>query len=131
MYGPDQKSLIDYLKALGHPVRLRLVEILGDAEVEMGVNELARALRMSQPRVSWHLSLLTRGSVVSQRKEGRQVLCSMDWEGMRRCQRMLWEVSSPRRRSKEPSTAWEARELQSQRHEGHQDAQKVTGELTI
>jgi DNA-binding transcriptional ArsR family regulator len=97
MYAPDQRMLIDHLKALAHPVRLRIVEMLAEANSEVSVNELVKALRMSQPRVSWHLSLLRRGGVVRQRREGRQVLCSLDSEKIRRCQRMLWEVASPRK----------------------------------
>ena len=97
MYAPDKKTLIDHLKALAHPVRLRILEMLAEADSEVSVNDLVKALRMSQPRVSWHLALLRRGGVVRQRREGRQVLCSLDSETIRRCQRMLWEVVSPRK----------------------------------
>ena len=65
--------------------RLRIVERLLAAGEE-SVNELAMSLRMSQPRVSWHLAMLRRGGAVRQRKEGRLVYCSLDLEEIRRRQ---------------------------------------------
>ena len=47
-------------------------------------SELALALRMSQPRVSWHLRMLELGGVVTTRREGRLTYCSVDLETIRR-----------------------------------------------
>jgi len=51
---------------------------------EESVNDLAVHLRMSQPRISWHLRMLRVGGVVRTRREGRQVYCSLDVENIAR-----------------------------------------------
>jgi DNA-binding transcriptional ArsR family regulator len=53
---------------------------------------------MSQPRVSWHLTMLRRGGAVRQRREGRQVWCSLDMDGVRRFQLQLWELLARHKR---------------------------------
>jgi DNA-binding transcriptional ArsR family regulator len=66
--------MIDYikeselLKALAHPVRLRMVEgLLGK---ECNVNRMVKALNMPQSTVSQHLGILRSRGIVSIRKEG-------------------------------------------------------------
>lgn len=98
MYAGQERRLLPvYFKALANPTRLRIVEQLAEAG-EMSVNELARFLRMSQPRVSWHLTMLRRGGVVRQRKEGRLVHCSLDLEEIRRRQLAFWQVLTEKKR---------------------------------
>jgi DNA-binding transcriptional ArsR family regulator len=93
----ERRHLPAHFKALASPTRLRILERL--AEVGEGsVNDLARHLRMSQPRVSWHLAMLRRGGVVRQRKEGRVVYCSVDMEGIRRRQLAFWELLTEKKR---------------------------------
>lgn len=102
MYGPPQRQeLVSHFSALANPTRLRIVETLareahGASEVK--VSDLAVALRMSQPRISWHLSLLRRGGVVRQRKEGRAVYCSLDLDNVRRLQNAVWAMLTEHRR---------------------------------
>jgi ArsR family transcriptional regulator len=86
MFLPGQQGdLPAYFTALANVTRLRLVERLATTGEET-VNELAAALRISQPRVSWHLRLLELGGVVRTRREGRLTYCSLDVENMRRRQ---------------------------------------------
>jgi DNA-binding transcriptional ArsR family regulator len=92
-----RRRLPAHFQALAHPVRLEIVERLAEVG-EVGVNDLARHLRMSQPRVSWHLAMLRRGGVIRQRKEGRQVHCSLDLEAIRRHQREFWALLDEKRR---------------------------------
>lgn len=87
----DRRLLPAHFKALANPTRLRIVERLAESGEE-SVNDLALFMRMSQPRVSWHLALLRRGGVVTQRREGRQVNCSLDRESLRRFQLAFWEM---------------------------------------
>src|SRR5258708_21063811 len=65
------------------PPRLRILERLGKVG-EVSVNDLAEYLRMSQPRISWHLRMLRVGGVVRTRRDGRQVYCSLDVENIAR-----------------------------------------------
>jgi DNA-binding transcriptional ArsR family regulator len=92
----QRRQLPIHFRALASPTRLTILERLAE-QVEMSVKELAASLRMSQPRVSWHLALLRRGGVVRTRKEGRQVHCSLDLEGIRRHQVALWELLDDKR----------------------------------
>jgi DNA-binding transcriptional ArsR family regulator len=91
----ERRQLPIHFRALASPTRLHILERL--AESEMSVKDLAAALRMSQPRISWHLAMLRRGGAVRTRKVGRQVHCSLDLEGIRRNQLALWELLDEKR----------------------------------
>ncbi|MDD5435736.1 MAG: metalloregulator ArsR/SmtB family transcription factor [Nitrospira sp.] len=63
-YGKDS----ELLKALGHPVRLKMVEgLLGQ---ECNVNKMVQALKLPQSTVSQHLGILKSRGIVQIRKEG-------------------------------------------------------------
>jgi len=96
----DRRQLPLHFRALASPTRLHILERLAERG-ELSVKQLAAALRMSQPRVSWHLAMLRRGGAVRTRKEGRQVHCSLDLEGIRRGEVALWELLSPIRQHEE------------------------------
>jgi DNA-binding transcriptional ArsR family regulator len=76
-------ELPDHFLAFANPTRLRILERLGQVGEE-SVNDLAQYLRMSQPRISWHLRMLRVGGVVRTRRDGRQVYCSLDVENIGR-----------------------------------------------
>ena len=76
-------ELPDHFLAFANPTRLRILERLGKVG-EVSVNDLAAHLRMSQPRISWHLRMLRVGGVVRTRRDGRQVYCSLDVENIGR-----------------------------------------------
>ena len=57
------------LKALAHPVRLRIVEGLLSKD-ECNVDRMVRALRLPQSTVSQHLGILRSSGIVQIRKEG-------------------------------------------------------------
>ena len=84
MFIPSQRhELPDHFLAFANPTRLRILERLG-AVGEESVNDLAIHLRMSQPRISWHLRMLRVGGVIRTRRDGRQVYCSLDVENIGR-----------------------------------------------
>lgn len=84
----ELRELRGYFKALSDVTRLQIVRQLAGT-AELGVSELAVALRLSQPLVSWHLSGLRKIGLVKVRKDGRQVLCSLDRDRLRRYQQNL------------------------------------------
>ena len=57
----------EMLKALGHPLRLRIVAIL--AQSEANVTQLTEQLSASQPIVSQQLRILRMGGLVQSRRE--------------------------------------------------------------
>ena len=77
------RELPDHFLAFANPTRLRILERLGNVGEE-SVNDLAEHLRMSQPRISWHLRMLRVGGVIRTRREGRMVYCSLDVENIAR-----------------------------------------------
>jgi ArsR family transcriptional regulator, arsenate/arsenite/antimonite-responsive transcriptional repressor len=88
----DRVSVLKpFFLALGSGVRLRIVAELAERG-EMGVSDLARSLRISQPLVSWHLSRLRHGGVIKQRQDGRLAFCSLDSDHIVRCEHMLAEI---------------------------------------
>lgn len=87
----ERHELTDHFLALANVTRLRILERLGEVGEE-NVNDLALHLRMSQPRISWHLRMLRVGGVVRTRRDGRQVYCFLDVEGIARARAMLDEL---------------------------------------
>jgi len=81
----ELRELGGYFKALSGITRLRIVKQLAGT-AELSVSDLAVTLRLSQPLVSWHLSGLRKVGLVKVRKDGRQVLCSLDREKLRQYQ---------------------------------------------
>ena len=77
------RELTAHFNALANPTRLRILERLGEVG-EVSVSDLALHLRVSQPRISWHLRLLRFGGLVKTRRTGRQVYCSLDTESIGR-----------------------------------------------
>lgn len=59
----------EILKALGHPVRLKMVFGLIDNN-ECNVNEIVEGLKLPQSTISQHLSILKSRGIIVSRKEG-------------------------------------------------------------
>jgi DNA-binding transcriptional ArsR family regulator len=92
MFLPSQRhELPDHFLAFANPTRLRILQRLGEVGEE-NVNDLALHLRMSQPRISWHLRMLRVGGVIRTRRDGRQVYCSLDIENIARERKQLEEL---------------------------------------
>jgi ArsR family transcriptional regulator len=70
-----------FFYALKDPLRLRIIVTLARAG-EMTVTELVRAVRVSQPLVSWHLARLRAASLVRVERDGRIARYSVDLEAM-------------------------------------------------
>jgi DNA-binding transcriptional ArsR family regulator len=70
-FGELQAFKARFFKALAHPVRIRIVELL--VERHRSVQELQVALALDQSSVSQHLAVLRANQVVTARKEGATV----------------------------------------------------------
>ncbi len=74
--GEDQAAeLAVVFKALGDPVRLRLLSMIAAAQGETGVCvcELTPAFELSQPTISHHLKLLRQAGLVGSERRGTWV----------------------------------------------------------
>jgi ArsR family transcriptional regulator len=90
----DYTDLRTELRALSSVASLNIVHQLGK-RIETNVTDLAAALALSQPLVSWHLRNLRRVGLVRTRRQGREVFCSLDRARFAVCQRALSAVASP------------------------------------
>ena len=67
----DQVFKAEFFKALAHPIRIRILEIL--VRGERSVHELQEAIGADQPTVSQQLAVLRAKNIVETRKEGTTV----------------------------------------------------------
>jgi len=71
----DLKTLVEQLKAVSHPLRLRVLALLEPGE--LCVCQIAETLQVAQSSVSEALRELRRAGFVLERKEGRWVFVSV------------------------------------------------------
>lgn len=69
---PPLARLVDVYKALGHPVRLRILAMLWSGE--LCACQITAVLKLASSTVSAHLGELRRAGVLVERKEGRWVI---------------------------------------------------------
>jgi len=62
-------------KAFANPVRLRMLDLL--AKREYSVSGLQSELGITAPNVSQHLTILKAAGVVTTRRSGKQMFCSL------------------------------------------------------
>jgi DNA-binding transcriptional ArsR family regulator len=68
---PLEAFKADFFRALAHPIRIRILETLGEGECS--VQELQSALHLDQPVVSQQLAVLRAKNIVTSRKVGTTV----------------------------------------------------------
>ncbi len=72
-------DLVNALKAVGEPTRLRILALC--LQGELTVSELVRILGQSQPRISRHLKLLTEAGLLERFREGNWVFYRLAQDG--------------------------------------------------
>ena len=105
---PDAESVkaaVTVLKAVGHPLRFRIVDLLASHSA-LSVTELCTYLCTKQPIISQQLSILRRGRVVKGSRNGNRVLYSLASDQidrlvdlMRRRTAAAWDGASEYRRA--------------------------------
>lgn len=83
MAGPTRKSHDEEIferqaqicKAFAHPARLRILDLLGEGE--RGASELQRELGLSKTSLSQQMSILRAAGVLTTRRKGKQIYCSL------------------------------------------------------
>jgi ArsR family transcriptional regulator len=73
--GQLQVFKAEFFKALGHPLRIRILEVL--VRGERSVHELQKALGVDQPTVYQQLAMLRAKNIVEARKENTTVRYSV------------------------------------------------------
>jgi len=72
---PLHQLKAEFFKTLGHPARIRALELL--SEREMAVGELLPELPLEASNLSQQLAVLRRAGLVTTRKDGSQVFYSL------------------------------------------------------
>jgi ArsR family transcriptional regulator len=80
MSEPIYRLKAEFFKTLGHPARIRILELL--AEREHSVGELLPLLGLEASHLSQQLAVLRRAGVVVARKQGSNVIYAMASEDM-------------------------------------------------
>lgn len=80
MNATQAKSRANILKALGHPIRVQMLEAL--ARGDRCVNDLRSLSTVCQANVSRHLACLKRVGLVTERRAGPRVLHHLACPGM-------------------------------------------------
>jgi len=94
---PSLREFRAHYQALASITRLRILQFLAGIP-EITVLELADAIQISQPHLSWHLRMLRRGQLVRTRRVGRAVYYSLNREGLNAFHRQLSTLIAPRPR---------------------------------
>lgn len=78
-FGEPYESLSVFSRALSHPARVKIVELLSDRG-DMTCGQITEELPLSQATVSQHLKLLRECSMINFRKEGLKSIYSLNAE---------------------------------------------------
>ena len=98
MAGRTQKTINDEIferqaqicKAFAHPGRLRILDLLGKGE--RGVSELQKELGFSKTTLSQQISILKSAGVLSTRRNGKQIYCSLAIPEVKQACQLIREV---------------------------------------
>jgi len=72
---PLYQAKADFFRTLGHPARIRILELL--SERDHAVHELLGAIEIAPSNLSQQLAVLRRAGLVVQRREGAEVVYSV------------------------------------------------------
>jgi DNA-binding transcriptional ArsR family regulator len=103
---PSLREFRAHYQALASITRLRILHHLAGVP-QITVLELADAIGISQPRLSWHLRMLRRGHLVHAARAGRAVFYSLNREGINAFHRELTTtLTAPRPRVRALQHEW-------------------------
>jgi ArsR family transcriptional regulator, arsenate/arsenite/antimonite-responsive transcriptional repressor len=78
-----QSKVLAALAALAHETRLDLIRLLmPHGDVGMPAGQLAQALGLAAPRLSFHLAALEQAGLIRSRRAARNVIYSVDARGI-------------------------------------------------
>ncbi len=75
-HSPDAERCAAYMKALGEPLRLQMVECLRTGELT--VSDIAALMEIEIANASHHLRLLHLAGLATTRREGKYIYYSLD-----------------------------------------------------
>lgn len=94
------ESARQLLKALADPIRLRIIETLGDGE--RCVCDLTGDLGLAQSRLSFHIKVMKQAGLLEDRQDGRWVYYRLRPEAIEALRHWLGDLASGCRRPAKP-----------------------------
>lgn len=88
----------DAFQALADPTRRRILRALHE-ETEMSAGELAAMFDISAPSMSHHFNVLKAADLISARREGQQILYSLNTTVVQDLMSVLLEMFSEKRKA--------------------------------
>ena len=90
-----QIDCVAFCRALGDGTRQDILQLL-QKKGEMRVSDIVAAFEhSSQPTISHHLKILKHEKLVTSRREGKEILYSLDRENVEECCGILWAKFVP------------------------------------
>ena len=103
----SREAEIELLKAIGHPVRVRILDALREGERNVG--EIEDATAIAQPGLSQQLAILRKAGLVTTRKDAKLVFYALDSAAIRTLAASLEKLAGTRdiapRRGPSPGAA--------------------------
>lgn len=96
-----ESANIEALKAIAHPVRLRLLQALTDGERNVG--DIEEASGVGQPALSQQLAVLRKAELVETRKEAKMVYYSLAREALRELAEMMAALAGAQAETPSPA----------------------------
>ena len=87
-------------KALANPTRREIVRLLGKKEMSAG--ELAEHFDMTKPTVSHHFSVLKEADLIVSRREGQQIIYSLNTTVAQDVLAWLWDLLGGQAKRRQP-----------------------------
>ena len=89
-HGDDIREASDALKAMAHPLRLKILCLVG--QNELMVQDIVEAVGTSQSNISQHLAVMRERGLIASRKEANKVFYRIDDPRILRMIAMMREV---------------------------------------
>lgn len=88
LFDPSQKRAAELMKALGHPARIAIIELLAERETCI-CGDITDALPLAQSTVSQHLKALKKAGVIKGEIDGVRTCYCLDEEGIAEMEDLL------------------------------------------
>ncbi len=87
----------DVFKAFADPTRRRILEML-NRQPEMSAGEIAQSFDISAPSMSHHFNVLKEADLISARRDGQQILYSLNTTVVEDLMRLLFDMFEKERK---------------------------------
>ncbi|HLR32408.1 MAG TPA: metalloregulator ArsR/SmtB family transcription factor [Fodinibius sp.] len=88
LFEPSQKRTAELMKALGHPARIAIIELLAERNTCI-CGDIADELPLAQSTVSQHLKALKTAGIIKGEIDGVRVCYCLDEEGVKEIEELF------------------------------------------